>query len=1077
MIRDTDKEFWEFCDTLLNPPSYSKKEKSTMNKIRKTRITLFMWFCFCIFFIFGLFPASALASNQHTEAEVKAWLDAEIKAAQRHGTGQCVPFVNDYLTGFWGSPKVSVTVAQDWYCTEGWYEFDVRGNADNFRIGDVVVENWGDGVGHVAIYYGKENGKHFVVDQNAKVDGVYRLYANKHQWWSPLSCNTKCFRHDFAVPEVRGSAMTQGYDRVLPDGDYLIATAGSNDKSTFYYLDILGTKQQADDGTNVDIWGPLSETPPSWDIWTIEYNESDKFYTIKQYGTNLCLDVSGADTLRGTNVWACAGNNTSAQKWAISRNGRNGYRLQAKCSGFSLDIDGGGDNISTAGTNVQQWTANDTDAQSWMFIPYKPSQPVAEGRYILLYTTNPSYQLDVSGDTGDVDNGVNVQIWADNAQSQYNSFDFIKLSDGYYKVLHAASGKCLDVSGGQSNYKTNVNLWNDNGTIAQQWAIVKNGTGYSLISKCNGCAVDLVNGTTINGQNVEVYSRLENDNQRWSFVKAEHSVKYNANGGVGAPASQIKYYKNNRSLSTIVPTRTGYTFLGWNNSATASEASFQPGDVYSTDADITLYAVWKRIENRISYDANGGTGEPADQIKQPDESIELSATVPTRAGYTFLGWASRPDAAVPEYQQGDHYSNDADLVLYAVWQITNPPTISGTNVSMLIGDTRDWHDFVTLTHDGVLSYTLNATLSGNAVSLDSAEQQVTAVSAGTAVLTVSAAEYPAASCSITIQVKDLGSMTTLPASVTSIEEEAFAGSGITAVMIPDGCRSIGKRAFAENRGLVFARIPSTVTAIADDAFINCPGLVIYCYEGSAAHNHAVNNGIHFTLITNDWVKEGDLPAGASVTDEKWTFTRTTRETTTSTASSMSGWVQDGYTWQKTGTGTYLYGSFPSGFDSNNSFYTTYAKPAMASSASDNIKREVSSSSHCTYVYWHWCWQDIVNDSNRNVLINDFYGEDGGKNYIYFDAFETTTALSQEGMTSGGLKTYDGLYSTYHHPEYNLAEYASWWWFRVDIQKQTYTDYQKLFTYVKTTMEECESANAVTESDTISDVQHWVKYSF
>ncbi len=47
------------------------------------------------------------------------------------------------------------------------------------------------------------------------------------------------------------------------------------------------------------------------------------------------------------------------------------------------------------------------------------------------------------------------------------------------------------------------------------------------------------------------------------------------------------------------------------------------------------------------------------------------------------------------------------------------------------------------------------------------------------------------------------------------------------------------------------------------------------------------------------------------------------------------------------------------------------------------------------------------------------------------------------------------------------------WFRFDYYTSNYTDYYKIFRYQK--VENLESRTKVTESDTISNVQHWVKY--
>ncbi len=42
-----------------------------------------------------------------------------------------------------------------------------------------------------------------------------------------------------------------------------------------------------------------------------------------------------------------------------------------------------------------------------------------------------------------------------------------------------------------------------------------------------------------------------------------YTVKYNANGGTGAPSAQTKYFNTDLKLSTQMPTRAGYTFSQW----------------------------------------------------------------------------------------------------------------------------------------------------------------------------------------------------------------------------------------------------------------------------------------------------------------------------------------------------------------------------------------------------------------------------------------------------------------------------------------------------------------------------------
>lgn len=72
-----------------------------------------------------------------------------------------------------------------------------------------------------------------------------------------------------------------------------------------------------------------------------------------------------------------------------------------------------------------------------------------------------------------------------------------------------------------------------------------------------------------------------------------YTVKYNANGGTGAPGNQTKEYGTALKLSTTKPTRTNYNFLGWSTSASATTATYAAGASYTTNAAVTLYAVWE----------------------------------------------------------------------------------------------------------------------------------------------------------------------------------------------------------------------------------------------------------------------------------------------------------------------------------------------------------------------------------------------------------------------------------------------------------------------------------------------------
>ena len=148
-----------------------------------------------------------------------------------------------------------------------------------------------------------------------------------------------------------------------------------------------------------------------------------------------------------------------------------------------------------------------------------------------------------------------------------------------------------------------------------------------------------------------------------------YAVTFNANGGSGAPSSQTKWHGESLTLSSTMPTRTGYTFQGWATSSTASSVSYSAGATYTANEGATLYAVWEAITYTVSYSANGGSGAPPSQTKTYGVDLTLSSVRPTRTGYTFAGWNTGSDGAGTDYSAGGSYAVNAAVTLYAKWTI------------------------------------------------------------------------------------------------------------------------------------------------------------------------------------------------------------------------------------------------------------------------------------------------------------------------------------------------------------------------------------------------------------------------
>lgn len=162
--------------------------------------------------------------------------------------------------------------------------------------------------------------------------------------------------------------------------------------------------------------------------------------------------------------------------------------------------------------------------------------------------------------------------------------------------------------------------------------------------------------------------------------KTSYTVDYDANGGSGAPSAQTKWYGTNLTLSSTIPTRTGYTFVNWLSST--QNKTYTAGALYGYEADTTMVAQWKANTYTVTYNANGGNGAPSNQTKTHGTALTLSSTTPIREGYNFLGWGTSASATTVVYAPGATYNTNAAITLYAVWEVAYlKPRISDLTVS------------------------------------------------------------------------------------------------------------------------------------------------------------------------------------------------------------------------------------------------------------------------------------------------------------------------------------------------------------------------------------------------------------
>lgn len=264
----------------------------------------------------------------------------------------------------------------------------------------------------------------------------------------------------------------------------------------------------------------------------------------------------------------------------------------------------------------------------------------------------------------------------------------------------------------------------DSGSFTGTYSISGNGSATKTIT------VTFKNFNTDNGDSASKSVSFTVTVPAWT----SYAIKYNANGGSGAPGGQTKWKDQTLTLSSTKPTRTGYSFLGWSTSSTATSATYAAGGSYTANAAATLYAVWKANTYTVAYNANGGTGAPANQTKTYGVALTLSGTKPTRANYTFKGWGTSASATTVSYAAGASYTTNAGVTLYAVWELSYvKPTISGFSVyrSNSSGTASDEGTYATVKFNWTTSKTATAVTIEHRPSGSTTWTKVTVASSGT----------------------------------------------------------------------------------------------------------------------------------------------------------------------------------------------------------------------------------------------------------------------------------------------------------------------------------------------------------
>ncbi len=221
---------------------------------------------------------------------------------------------------------------------------------------------------------------------------------------------------------------------------------------------------------------------------------------------------------------------------------------------------------------------------------------VAEGVYRLKNKSTGTYMTVKDGSDA---NGQNVELGSATARA---AFILSKVMGTVYNLRAdcSAAGRMVNIYATTVASGKNVTLYDRTDDASQQWFFEKVTGGYVVRSVADSSlALD------IDGTNILVKTYTGAATQIWEMVNiSKYTVKYDANGGKGAPSAQTKNHGKALKLSTTVPTLKDYVFKGWATTPDAVSAEYAAGGSLTYNGDLTLYAVWE-LE---PCEGSGGTG-------------------------------------------------------------------------------------------------------------------------------------------------------------------------------------------------------------------------------------------------------------------------------------------------------------------------------------------------------------------------------------------------------------------------------------------------------------------------------------
>ena len=241
--------------------------------------------------------------------------------------------------------------------------------------------------------------------------------------------------------------------------------------------------------------------------------QSDGTYKITALSSDCALDNTEWSYSNGSQFIFHNWHGDDNQRWYIIDCGGGYVKIINKHSGLVVDIQ---NNATANGTKVQQWSDAGVDAQRFRLMPVglpSTSMNISNGVYKIQGKTSGKL-IHAANSTS----GAAAHLW-ESVNVDNERLNFVRQSDGTYKITVLSSGYALDNNGWSYNNGNQLRFYAWSGGDNQRWYVVDCGGGYvKIINKHSGKAIDISNNATANGTPVQQWDDLGVDAQRFRLM-------------------------------------------------------------------------------------------------------------------------------------------------------------------------------------------------------------------------------------------------------------------------------------------------------------------------------------------------------------------------------------------------------------------------------------------------------------------------------------------------------------------------------------------------------------------------------